>query len=227
MARPGSFVRIAARINAANNPFLCMLREKYSRGWELIPILSRLEESKLKAYEDIVSKIASKQNPFDARLTEPFRHESSKRKAISCPVESSELSSIYEELRRNGLKDINFGKRPRRDGHRIESTASSEFQPWIFILNHITKRQADIKLKDVLEMLRICRNDPGTVTVEGLCLRQELDSGSPSSPKEGSPWKMFPFIGCNPKPPQANIRRAYKTPDAPSVVDVSPSDKLG
>jgi hypothetical protein len=76
-------------------------------------------------------------------------------------------------------------------------------------------------------MLRICRNDPGTVTVEGSCLRQELDSGSPSSPKEGSLWMMFPFIGCNPKPPQANIRRAYKTPDAPSVVDVSPSDKLG
>jgi hypothetical protein len=97
----------------------------------------------------------------------------------------------------------------------------------VIILNHITKRQADIKSKDVLEMLRICRNDPGTVTVEGLCLRQELDSGSPSSPKEGSPWKMFPFIGCNPKPPQAYIRRAYKTPDAPSVVDVSPSDKLG
>jgi hypothetical protein len=224
MARPGSFVTIAARINAANNPFLCMLREKYHRGWELIAILNRLEESKLEAYEDIASKIASKQNPFDARLTEPFRHNQSKRKAIGCHVESSELSSIYEELRRNGLKGFNFG---RRDGHQFESTASSEFQPWIFILNHITKRQAEIKLKDILEMLRICRNDPGTVTVEGLCLRQELDSGSPGSPREGPPWKMFPFIGCNPKPPQANTRRAYETPDAPSVADAPPSDKSG
>jgi hypothetical protein len=227
MSRLGSFVTIAATINAANNPFLCMPREKYHRGWELIAIFNRLEESKLEAHEDIVSKIASKQNPFNARLTEPFRHDQSKRKAIGCHVESSELSSIYEELRRNGLKDFNFGKRPRRDGHQFESTASSEFQPWIFILNHLTKRQADIKLKDVLEMLRICRNGPDTVTVEGLCLRQELDSGSPSSPKESPLWKMFPFIGCNPKPPQANTRRAYKTPDAPSVADVPPSDKSG
>jgi hypothetical protein len=220
-------VAIAARINAANNPFIRMLREKYPRGgrWELIPILNRLEESKLEAYEDIVSKIASKQNPFDARLTEPVQRDKSKRKAIGCQVESSELSSIYEELRRNGLQDIK--RRSRRDGHQLESIASSEFQPWVFILNHIPKRQADIRLKDVLETLRICRNDPGTIAVEGLCLRQEFDSGSPGIPNEGSPWKMFPFIGCNAKPPQANIRRAYKTPDAPSVADVPPSDKSG
>jgi hypothetical protein len=115
-----------------------MLQDKYPRRWELFPILNRLEESKLEEYEDIVSKIASKQNPFDARLTEPFRRDKSKRKAIGCQVESSELSSIYEELRRNGLKHIDFGKRPRHDGHQIESTVSSEFQPWIFILNHIT-----------------------------------------------------------------------------------------
>jgi hypothetical protein len=95
MARPSSFVTIAARINAANNPFLRMLQDKYPRRWELFPILNRLEESKIEEYEDIVSKIASKQNPFDARLTEPFRRDKSKRKAIGCQVESSELSSIY------------------------------------------------------------------------------------------------------------------------------------
>jgi hypothetical protein len=228
MARPGSVVTIAARINAANNPFLRMLREKYPRGgrWELIPILNRLEESKLEEYEDIVSTISSKQNRFDARLTEPFQRDKANKKGIGCFVESSKLSRIYEELRRNGLKDINLGKRPRRDGPSIEPTASSEFQPFIFILNHITKRQADIKLKEVLEMLRLCRNEPGTVSVEGLCLRQELDSG-PRSPKEGSPWKMFPFIGGSPNPPQANIAPAFKTPDAPSVEDMPPSDKSG